>query len=71
MQMAVINKLASAVPVLSPFQQQHVGTTVTGLSGILPYQKNRPAYLLTPNGLTGLFQLPQDTAFGRPRRALY
>lgn len=62
--MAVVNKLASSVPVLSPFQEKHVGTTVTGLSGILPYQHNRPAAILAPNGLSGAISLPQNTHFG-------
>lgn len=38
----------SAIPGLSEFQRTHIGTSVTGLSGILPYKQNGPAWVLTP-----------------------
>lgn len=32
----------------SPFQRKHIGTTVSGVSGIIPYQHNGPGAVLKP-----------------------
>ena len=38
----------ATVPTLTPFQQQHVGTTQSGMSGILPFQHRKQTTPLVP-----------------------
>lgn len=50
------------VPGLSQFQREHVGTTVSGHSGILPFQKQSPGYPVLPN-ITPRVNLPSHGTF--------
>jgi len=38
----------NTVPTLTPFQKAHVGTTQTGLSGVLPFMHKTPPSLPAP-----------------------